>query len=616
VGFVFPLVLLCVSLGRPSSGSAADPNPDVSPHKILIVFSEGKDLPGNVLLEQSIRSELQKRGGGHDEFYTENMDASHFSDDQHYGIFRDYLRAKYAGQDLDLAILITARDYQLAERLMPEVLPSVPTVFLNNSELDPPAALVKRRVPGIIQRLDVEGTVKLVTRLSPAVRRVVVIGGKSPSDIRLLNRTAETSKQFSALRFDFWTNEPLAVISERTRQLPADSVILVSTMFEDVEGKTVYMSQAAQVLAKSASVPIYASSLGAIGSGAVGGSIIDVESLGRRLAALATVALEHHRPTGSIELGTNTTVTVDWRALQRWRIDPGNLPSRAIVRFQPPSLWREHRMLIGTTAAVLLLQGITIAALLAQRSRRRIAEAEILRQRGELAHVTRVSTMGQLASALAHEINQPLGAILRNTEAAELFLKNQNPDLDELRSILEDIRKDDQRAGQVIDRMRSLLKKRGMDAAALELNEVVSEIVTLAEPDAKTRHVHLEWHPSGGPLAVRGDKVQLQQVILNLVLNGMDAIKSTLNGHRTVEVVVQKRDGDFVEVSVRDGGGGIKADDLPRIFEPFFTTKTDGMGMGLAISKTIVEAHGGKIRARNNEISGATIEFTLPIYKA
>jgi signal transduction histidine kinase len=224
--------------------------------------------------------------------------------------------------------------------------------------------------------------------------------------------------------------------------------------------------------------------------------------------------------------------------------------------------------------------------------------------------------MGQLASALAHELSQPLGAILRNTEAAELFLEHDPPDLDELRAILVDIRLDDQRAGGVIDRLRALLKRRSFVPRALSVSDELTTVMSLARSDAATRKVTLQIDVAPGLPHVMGDPVHLQQVLLNLILNAMDAVEDAPAARRKVTVRAQRRRQGEIEVAVEDSGPGIAPERLGRLFEPFFTTKANGMGIGLAISRTIIEAHGGRIWAENNAGEGATFRFTLPLAEA
>jgi PAS domain S-box-containing protein len=243
---------------------------------------------------------------------------------------------------------------------------------------------------------------------------------------------------------------------------------------------------------------------------------------------------------------------------------------------------------------------------------RKNIELELLQKHNELNHVNRVSTMGQLASTLAHEINQPLGAILRNTEAAELIMQEPSPDLDEIRAILEDIRKDDQRAGEVIDRIRNMMKPQKTERCCLDLNVLIGESLALVKSDADKRHVRLALDFDTPLPPVHGDRVQLQQVLINLLVNALDALSVNLPSNPLVTVCARSA-GDSVEVDVFDNGSGITEDQLPHVFEPFFSSKSNGLGMGLAISKGIIEAHGGRMWVANNQSGGVTFTVSLPL---
>jgi two-component system sensor kinase FixL len=221
--------------------------------------------------------------------------------------------------------------------------------------------------------------------------------------------------------------------------------------------------------------------------------------------------------------------------------------------------------------------------------------------------------MGELSGSLAHELNQPLTAILSNAQAAQNLLACDVVDLEAMREILTDIVADDKRAAAVIRRLRSLLRKGDPEFAPLAINEIVGEVAWLVRSDALLRNVSMSLELAPELPSVLGDRVQLQQVVLNLVLNGLEALRPLWAGGQTLVIRTARDDGTSVTVAVQDSGAGIDEKDTDRIFQPFYTTKGEGLGMGLAIARTIVDAHGGRLAAANNEHGGATVQFTLPI---
>ncbi len=256
--------------------------------------------------------------------------------------------------------------------------------------------------------------------------------------------------------------------------------------------------------------------------------------------------------------------------------------------------------------------GPLVLAAIVDVTARRQDEAEVLRLRADLAHAGRVSTMAQLASGLAHELNQPLGAILRNAEAAELLLQRSPPDLEEVRAILADICRDDHRAGEVIDRMRALLKRRGLERVELNSRSWWTRSWSWCSRTRRAARCGWAWRSQKALPPVRGDRVHLQQVLLNLILNGMDAMAEVPAERRRLVVRARQADAGTIEVAIADAGHGVAAAKLARLFEPFFTTKPDGLGLGLPISATIIGAHGGRIWADSGP-AGATFYFTVPV---
>ena len=228
-----------------------------------------------------------------------------------------------------------------------------------------------------------------------------------------------------------------------------------------------------------------------------------------------------------------------------------------------------------------------------------------------LAHASRLTSMGELTASIAHEINQPMAAILNNVDAAEMLLDSGKLNTAEMRSILDDIRADDLRAGEIIRHIRDLANKRQTRFETFDANELVRAVMRLAAPVARRRGVSLRAELDSLPV-IRGDRIHIQQVLLNLMFNAMDAMGDTPPAQRRIRVSTLHAGVDHVEVSVADRGHGIAPGKLQTIFDSFYTTKTDGMGLGLSISRTIVQAHGGSIWAENNARGGATIRFTLP----
>jgi C4-dicarboxylate-specific signal transduction histidine kinase len=241
------------------------------------------------------------------------------------------------------------------------------------------------------------------------------------------------------------------------------------------------------------------------------------------------------------------------------------------------------------------------------------AEAEAVLQRQEVAHLMRVSVLGQLSGAIAHEVNQPLTAILSNAQAALHLLAQESPDLVEVRSALQDIVEEDNRAGKVVHRLRGLLKKNEKKSEPVDVNDLVRSTVALLHSELIGRGINVEVDLASTLPATVGDPVQLQQVLLNLLMNAMDAMATTPAAQRLVMLSTRPTEAMSVEILVKDHGPGIRSTEQGRLFEPFYTTKPHGLGLGLTICSTIVEAHGGTLTLANDEAGGVLAALSLPV---
>lgn len=243
---------------------------------------------------------------------------------------------------------------------------------------------------------------------------------------------------------------------------------------------------------------------------------------------------------------------------------------------------------------------------------RKHGEEELQRAQAELAHVTRLTTLGELTASIAHEVNQPLAAVALNANACLRWLAGESPNLHESRQAIQRIVKEANRASEVIGRVRALARKTPPRKERADINEMLLEVTALARGELRRNRVELQTQLADGLPVVFADRVQLQQVVLNLIINGVEAMSGVSERPRELRISSARQDGAGVIVAVRDSGAGLDVENLGRLFDAFYTTKPDGMGMGLAISQSIIEAHGGRLWAAACEPCGAVFQFTLP----
>jgi signal transduction histidine kinase len=410
---------------------------------------------------------------------------------------------------------------------------------------------------------------------------------------------------------EFLAGLPHAELLARLATLERHTVVYASLYYRDGSGRSFVPRAAVEEMVAASSAPVYGSYATFIGTGIVGGYMPSFEEMGRQAGLMVNQLLAGAAPAAVRRPPIiPQTLNVDWRQVLRWGVDRSAIPPDAVVHFKVQSQLETFRKTLFASLAAAILQAALIGLLLVERRRRRQAELAEKAQRLRLAHASRLAVVGELTGSIAHEINQPLGAILTNADAAGLILDSGLDRRDELKSILADIRRDDRRASEVIRRLRTLLARHEVEREPFDVDGVVRDVESFLREEARRRRVSLQVRAASSATMV-GDRFQIQQVLINLVLNAMDAVADLPEERRTVAVTV-RAEPDRVILVVRDEGPGISPEHLPKLFDSFFSTKREGMGLGLSIARTLVEAHGGRIRAENGPGRGASFSIELP----
>jgi signal transduction histidine kinase len=527
--------------------------------------------------------------------------------------FAEYLSALFVHRSPDLVVAFGAPGGAFVQRHR-DLFDATPTILtaIDQRRVQQSALTENDTVVAVRQQpLVIFGN---ILQLLPKTKTIAVVIGNSPNErfwIGELQRELEPLK--GRVTFLYWNDLSFEEVLKRAASLPPNSAIYWNQPQVDVLGAVHEGDRALKDLYAVANAPIFSYDDSFFSGEIVGGPMTSVSDGVRTTADVALRVLGGEKPqdikSTVLEYGP---AKYDWRQLQRWDISESNLPPGSEVYFRQPSAWELYRWHFMFVALLLFLQAALIAGLLRQRQRRVYAELQAGQRMAELAHVNRFSIAGELTASIAHEINQPLGAIRMNAETLELILKHQEPDLDEIRELAAEIRRDDERAGDVLIRLRSILKKKPYELRPFEINEVVAEAVKLLSGLAAARHVEVSTLQSSESLPAMGDRIQLQQVIINLIMNSMDAVSSISSEKRRITVRTTLGD-NMALISVSDSGLGVPADKLKKIFEPFFTTKQHGMGVGLSIARTIVEAHEGKIWAESRPDGGAFFCVVIPL---
>lgn len=528
--------------------------------------------------------------------------------------FVEYLRALLSRRRLDLVVPVGAPAAFFMERHRKELFAQAPMLIIGADQRRIPASTLTDKDTAVLLDLDLAAQLENILRLRPDTTNVAVIIGNSPVERFWTSELRRAFEPFADRVKIEWLNDlKFNEMLARAASMPPQSAILWIIVSEDAAGIPHLQERALKALHEVATAPVFGVGDYDLGRGIVGGPLVQTQAAGREAAEVASRILKGDAPASikptPIPFGPPM---YDWRELQRWGISEALLPPDSIVQFREPPAWRRYFWQVAAIAAVVLGQSLLIAYVLFQSRRRQAAEAEAAEQRQEVMHLMRVNTLGELSGAIAHELNQPLTAILSNAQAALQLLAEKSPDLAELRDTVNDIIHEENRAGDVILRVRNLLRKGEHRFERVDINELIESTIALLNSEFINRRIGIATDLANALPATWGDPVQLQQVLLNLLMNAMDAMTATPDAKRRIKISTRVDQRGPVVVHVRDHGTGIKTEAKSQLFKPFYTSKDHGLGLGLAICSTIAQEHGGQLTLSNHMAGGAVATLTLP----
>jgi signal transduction histidine kinase len=583
------------------------------PKRVLLLHSFGRDFAPWNEYARSIREELIRQSPEPIDLFEASLATARFAGDDE-GPFVEYLRTLFIKRRLDLMVTVGAPAANFIQRHR-QHFPS-PMLFTGIEQRRVPLTALTADDAVVAVSIDLEANLANILRVLPDTTNIAVVVGHSPIEKYWLEQLRIAAKPFlGRVTFEWFDGLSFDQMLKRVATLPPRSAVFFVLLSVDAAGVPHEEAKAFTRLREVTNAPVFGFDDSNFGRGATGGPLIAIADVGRKAADVALRILGGAQP-GSLNaspVGAGIP-KYDWRELQRWSISENRLPPRSETHFRIPSTWQQYRWQLITAAAIVLFQSLMIAALLIQRRRLQIAEVESRSRLLEVIHLSKTATAGVMSASIAHELNQPLGSILSNAETAEILLAKDPLDRDQLKEILVDIREADQRAAEIIRQFRTLLKKKSeLELQEFDLNDTVRVSLNLLGPEAAKRGVDLRAHYADRVLSVSADQVHIQQVILNLAMNGMDAMQDSAANSRKLKFETALTGDGKVEVSVSDSGPGIPPGKLTAIFEPFFTTKEQGTGLGLSIVRTIVETYGGRVWAENLPSGGATFRFAFPL---
>jgi signal transduction histidine kinase len=601
-------VIFLISAFGAFSASAAE----TGSKEVLVLHSFGREFKPWSEYAKAIRLELERQSPWPLDIQEHALVTARSSDDNPEAAFVDYLHALFSKRPPDLIVSIGAPAAHFVQRHRQQLFPFTPMILTVVDQRRVQYSTLGPNDTVVAVAIDYDAAIRSILQVLPETNHVAMVVGKSPIEKFWKDEITRESKPLEKqLSFTWYDALSFEEILAHAAKLPPNSAIFWELMIVDAAGVVHEEGKALSRLHAVANAPIFSYTDAFFGREIVGGPHVPVLEAGERVAGVA-VRILNGESAGTIKVppvGMGIP-KFDWREMQRWGISEARLPPGSEVHFRTPTAWEQYRVHILAVSAAILLQALIIFWLLYEQRRRHAAEILARGTMAELHNVNKLAAAGELSASLAHEVKQPLTVVATNAYAALNWLAAGRSNLDEARRSLNQIVTATHRANDIISGVRAMFVSDEQDETLIDLNEIIMSVLTIGQPNLRKYNIELETQLDEGIPRIAANRVQFQQVVLNLVMNAVESMQSSVT--RKLCVRSERTASAGVRIAIEDTGTGIDPANLDRVFKPLFTTKKRGMGMGLAICRSIVEAHGGRINAALAPDGGTVFAFELP----
>lgn len=614
------LITVCgITLNLSVSNIYSQEKDTLKPCNILILFSlePESQVYRNIIqgLKEKIRSEYPNPVN----FFMDYVELSRFNDDQHLSDFFSYYNKKYSGYKFDLFISMGPNLYPLLKKYRPQVMDSVPVIYMETylTQLNQ-----NRIVPGknetiVFSDYDIEKITKIPLTLFPETKNVFIVAGSSNWEkgwIEMYKSVIENmNKKYN---ITVLSGLELHDLVERSKYYPENSVVFMLTYQKDVSGLTYYGVEVIKKVAPYANAPIF--QMYDVGMEySVGGYIINTVDVGKKVGEVSVRILNGESPESIGIYHSNFSENVfNYSQLKKWKIDEKSLPENSKIMYREYNYYDQYKYYILGGLIFIIFETLLIFLLIVLNRKQKNQSRKIIEQENRyqtLVDYNRLSELSELTASLSHQLNQPLTAILSTAQASLRFIKNNQSDKMPVEEIMNNIVEDVKRASEIMNSLRSMIKQETREKKRVNINKITREVFLLFISQAAVRDVIASAEYDDSEPFVFADPILIQQVILNLLLNALEALENFNIKPQRIFLKTEVS-GDDVIISVKDNGPGIPDNLKVEIFKPFFTTKKTGLGIGLAICRSIIEDHKGKLIFENIKPNGSVFKFNLKLY--